>query len=97
MLERYHQTIKRDVNWVPYEVQSDLEAAIAAFVRYCNYRRYHMALDNVTPAVCSMEGRSEYCSGEWRRRPRRSSGEDAVIEPAGRSALALNNDNPLGS
>ena len=28
---------------------SDLEAAITAFVSYYNYRRYHMALDNVTP------------------------------------------------
>ncbi len=48
-LERYHQTIKRTVNQVPYEVPSDLEAAIASFVTYCNYRRYHMALGNVTP------------------------------------------------
>ena len=48
-LERYHQTIKRDVNQVPYEVPSDLEAAIATFVSYYNYRRYHMALGNVTP------------------------------------------------
>ena len=31
-LERYHQSIKRDVNQVPYELPADLEAAIAAFV-----------------------------------------------------------------
>jgi hypothetical protein len=31
-------------------VPSDLEAAITAFVSYYNYRRYHMALDNVTPS-----------------------------------------------
>ena len=49
-LERYHQTIKRDVNQVPYELPADLEAAIAAFVSYYNYRRYHKALDNVTPS-----------------------------------------------
>ena len=49
-LERYHQTIKRDVNQVPYEMPSDLEAAIAVFVTYYNYSRYHMALSNVTPA-----------------------------------------------
>ena len=48
-LERYHQTIKRHVNQVPYEAPSDLEAAIAAFVSYYNYRRYHIALGNVTP------------------------------------------------
>ena len=29
-LERYHQTIKRDVNQVPYELPSDLDTAIAA-------------------------------------------------------------------
>ena len=49
-LERYHQTIKRDVNQLPYEVPSDLEAAIVAFVSYYNYRRYHKALGNVTPS-----------------------------------------------
>ena len=49
-LERYHQTIKRDVNQVPYELPADLEVAIAAFVSYYNYRRYHKALGNVTPS-----------------------------------------------
>ena len=57
-LERYHQTIKRDVNQVPYEMPSDLEAAIAAFVTYYNYRRYHKALDNVTPSDV-LRGRRE--------------------------------------
>ena len=33
-LERYLQTIKRDVNQVPYELPSDLDAAIASFVSY---------------------------------------------------------------
>ena len=49
-LERYHQTLKRDVNQVPYELPADLKAAIAAFVGYYNYRRYHKALGNVTPS-----------------------------------------------
>ena len=57
-LERYHQTIKRDVKQVPYEMPSDLEAAIAAFVSYYNCRRYHMALGNVTPADV-LNGRRE--------------------------------------
>ena len=37
---------------------SDLEAAITAFVSYYNYRRYHMALDNVTPSVV-LKGRRQ--------------------------------------
>ena len=33
-----------------YELPSDLEAAIVAFVSYYNYRRCHKALGNVTPS-----------------------------------------------
>ena len=57
-LERYHQTLKRDVNQVPYELPADLEAALAAFVSYYNYRRYHKALGNVTPSDV-LRGRRE--------------------------------------
>ncbi len=49
-LERYHQTLKKDVNQLPYDMPSELEAAIIAFVKYYNYRRYHKALGNVTPS-----------------------------------------------
>jgi putative transposase len=49
-VERYHQSIKREVNQVPYELPSQLEQAIADFVEYYNCRRYHKALGNVTPA-----------------------------------------------
>ena len=49
-LERYHQSIKREVNQVPYELPGQLERAIADFVEYYNVRRYHKALGNVTPA-----------------------------------------------
>jgi len=48
-LERYHQSIKQEVNQVPYEVPSELEVAIAGFVDHYNDRRYHKALGNVTP------------------------------------------------
>ena len=57
-LERYHQTIKQDVNQVRYEVPSDLEEAIAAFVGSYNHKRYHMALGNVTPSDV-LKGRRE--------------------------------------
>ena len=57
-LERYHQTLKRDVNQLPYEMPSDPEAAIVAFVSYYNYRRYHKALCNVTPSDV-LRGRRE--------------------------------------
>jgi transposase InsO family protein len=49
-VERYQQSLKREVNQLPYELPSHLEKAIAAFVNYYNYRRYHKALGNVTPA-----------------------------------------------
>ena len=48
-LERYHQSIKQEVEQRPYEMPADLEQAIAEFVDYYNYRRYHKALGNVTP------------------------------------------------
>ena len=38
------------MNQLPYEMPSDLETAIVAFVSYYSYRRYHKALGNVTPS-----------------------------------------------
>ena len=55
---RYHQTMRLDVNQLPYELPSDLEAAIVAFVSYYNYRCYHKALGNVTPSDV-LRGRRE--------------------------------------
>ncbi len=57
-LERYHQSIKRDVNQIPYDVPGNLEAAISDFVSYYNDQRYHKAIDNVTPADV-LHGRRE--------------------------------------
>jgi len=57
-LERYHQTIKREVNQIPYELPGQLERAIADFVEYYNFRRYHKALGDVTPADV-LHGRRE--------------------------------------
>ena len=49
-IERYHQSIKQDVNQTIYDVPGNLEVAISDFVSYYNYRRYHKALSDVTPA-----------------------------------------------
>jgi len=49
-IERYHQTVKHDVNQVPYDFPYDLEGAVEHFVDYYNHRRYHKALGDVTPA-----------------------------------------------
>lgn len=38
------------MNQLPYELPSQLERAIADFVDYYNYRRYHKTLGNVMPA-----------------------------------------------
>jgi hypothetical protein len=46
------------VNQLPYVLPSQLEQAIADFVDYYNYRRYHKALGNVMPADVSY-GRRE--------------------------------------
>ncbi len=58
-VERYQQSLKREVNQLPYELPSELERAIAAFVDYYNYRRYHKALGDVTPADV-LYGRREH-------------------------------------
>ena len=48
-IERYHRSIKGELSLVPYEMPGDLEEAIAAFIDYYNYRRYHEGLGDVTP------------------------------------------------
>jgi putative transposase len=48
-IERYHRSIKGELSLVPYEMPGDLEEAIAAFIGYYNYRRYHEGLGDVTP------------------------------------------------
>jgi RNA-directed DNA polymerase len=48
-IERYHRTIKGEINRVPYEMPNELKEAIGAFIEYYNYRRYHEGLGNVTP------------------------------------------------
>ena len=49
-VERYQQTLKGEINQVPYEMPSELRQALESFVEYYNHQRYHEALDNVAPA-----------------------------------------------
>ncbi len=49
-IERYHQTLKDEINQVPCEMPSELREAIEEFIEYYNHKRYHEALDNITPA-----------------------------------------------
>jgi len=49
-IERYHHTIKGEINLVPCDMPGELREAIKAFIEYYNYQRYHEALENVTPA-----------------------------------------------
>jgi len=48
-IERYHRTLKGEINQVPYDMPGELKEAIKAFIEYYNYRRYHEGLGNVTP------------------------------------------------
>ena len=48
-IERLHRTLKDDVGLVVSLRPNRLRAAIGQFVDYYNQRRYHEALDNVTP------------------------------------------------
>jgi putative transposase len=48
-IERYHRSLKGEINQLPYDMPSELETAIAAFIEYYNYRRYHEGLGDVTP------------------------------------------------
>ena len=49
-LEKYHRTIKLDVNQIPYDVPGNLEDSITDFVNYYYNGRYHKALGNVAPS-----------------------------------------------
>jgi putative transposase len=49
-IERWHRTMKNVVRLQNYYSPTELEAAIADFVAYYNFERYHESLDNLTPA-----------------------------------------------
>ena len=50
ILERYQQTLKRDVDQLPHDVPRGLEVAIGKFVDFHDHHRYHKALRDIIPA-----------------------------------------------
>ena len=48
-IERYHRTLKGEINRLPYDMPGELKEAISNFIEYYNYQRYHEGLGNVTP------------------------------------------------
>jgi transposase InsO family protein len=49
-LERFHETLKARLNLLVFTSPEALRAAMAEFIEFYNYRRYHEGIDNVTPA-----------------------------------------------
>ena len=86
-LERYHQTLKRDVNQVPYDVPRELEAAIGEFVQFYNHRRYHKALMDITPADM-LAGRRDEILGRRREAKARTINQRRLSNQALREQLA---------
>jgi putative transposase len=64
-IERYHRTLKGQVNLLVYDTPTALKRAVASFVDYYNHRRYHEGLGNVTPADVYYGRREEIL---WRRK-----------------------------
>jgi transposase InsO family protein len=48
-IERYHRSLREQINQLPYDLPTELKSAIGSFIEYYNYRRYHEGLGNVTP------------------------------------------------
>jgi transposase InsO family protein len=49
-IERWHLSLKSKILLENYYLPGDLERAVGDFVDHYNHRRYHEALDNLTPA-----------------------------------------------
>lgn len=49
-IERFHETLKARMNLLVYTSPDELRRTMQEFIDYYNHRRYHEAIDNVTPA-----------------------------------------------
>jgi len=68
-IERYHRSMKNEVNLQKYYLPWELEQEIERFVNYYNNQRYHESLNNVTPADVYCGRHQEIIS--WRERLKR--------------------------
>jgi len=84
-VERYQQSLKREVNQLPYELPTHLEKAIADFVDYYNFRRYHKALGDVTPADVLYGRREQILERRKEVRIQTSTTAETSIRPSTRS------------
>ena len=72
------------MNQLPYEMPSDLEAAIVAFVSYYNYRRYHKALGNGDTFGCATgQKRGDSTTEEGGASPDNPTAKTAQQDPKG--------------
>ena len=93
-LERYHRTIKLDVNQVPYDVTGNLEVAITDFVNYYNNRRYHKALGNVTPSDV-LDGRSEQILQKRKEVQPQTFSAQTIVQSTTQRARIISAESPL--
>jgi RNA-directed DNA polymerase len=49
-LERFHETLKARLNLLVFTSPGALRAAVAEFIEFYKYQRYHEGIGNVTPA-----------------------------------------------
>ncbi len=49
-IERYHRSLKNLICLENHYLPGELELAVANFVEHYNHKRYHEALNNLTPA-----------------------------------------------
>ena len=93
-LERYHRTIKLDVNQNPYDVPGNLEEAITGFVNYKNNRRYHKALGNVTPPDI-LGGRREQILQKRKEVQPQTFSAQTIVQSTSQRARRITTESPL--
>lgn len=77
--ERYHRSLKEQINQLPYDLPAELKSTIRSFIEYHNYRRYHEGLGNVTPCGVYAGRQWKYCRVGRRSKVRHYKQESTII------------------